>query len=104
VPSKGEGLVPTYTPKTIETSNVQLTRDLEELVERLAENNHDTWAQKRIDEGWRYGPRRNDDAKEHPDLVPYDQLPESEKEYDRRTVTEALKAVVAFGYELRKRR
>jgi hypothetical protein len=49
-----------------------LTRDLEELVERLAENNHDTWAQKRINEGWRYGPRRNDDAQEHPDLVPYE--------------------------------
>jgi hypothetical protein len=97
-------LVTTYTPKTIDTSNVQLTRDLEGLVERLAENNHDLWARKRIDEGWCYGPRRNDDAKEHPDLVPYDQLPESEKEYDRKTVIEALKAIVAFGYELRKRR
>ena len=60
------------------------------------------WAQKRIDEGWRYGRRRNDDAKEHPDLVPYDQLPESEKEYDRKTVLGTLKAMLAFGYELRK--
>ena len=94
----------TYTPKTIDTSHVQLTPDVEELVERLAENNHDLWAQKRIDEGWRFGPKRNDDAKEHPDLVPYDQLPESEKEYDRKTVVEALKVIVAFGYELRKRR
>jgi hypothetical protein len=71
-----EGLVTTYTPKTIDTSHVQLTPDVEELVERLPENNHDLWAQKRIDEGWRYGPTRDDDAKEHPDLVPYDQLPE----------------------------
>ena len=94
----------TYTPKTIDTSHVQLTPDVEELVERLAENNHDIWAQKRIDEGWRYGQRRNDDAKEHPDLVPYDQLPESEKEYDKTTVVEVLKTIVAFGYELRKRR
>lgn len=52
-------MVRTYTPKAIDTSNVQLPRDLEELLERLAENNHDLWAQKRIDEGWRYGPRRN---------------------------------------------
>ena len=92
-----------YTPKPIDTSKIQLTREIEELVERLAENNHDIWAQKRIDEGWRYGPMRNDNAKEHPDLVPYDQLPEPEKEYDRKTVLEALKAIVAFGYELKKR-
>ena len=94
----------TYTPKTIDTSHVKLTPDVEELVERLAENNHDNWARQRIDEGWRCGPRRDDDAKEHPDLVPYDQLPESEKAYDRKTVIEALKAIVALGYELTKRR
>ena len=93
----------TYTPKAIDTSSVQLTRDVQELVEKLAENNHDVWAQERIDEGWRYGPRRDDTTKQHPDLVSYHQLPESEKEYDRKTVIEALKAIVAFGYELRKR-
>ena len=92
----------TYRPRTIDTSHVQLTPDLEELVEGLAENNHDHWARKRINEGWRYGIKRDDDAKEHPDLVPYDQLPESEKEYDRQTVSEALKAIVALGYEVRK--
>ena len=92
----------TYRPRTIDTSHVHFTPDLEELIERLAENNHDHWAQKRIDEGWRYGVKRNDDAKEHPDLVPYDRLPESEKEYDRRTVIETLKAIVASGYEVRK--
>ncbi len=91
-----------YTPMTIDTSHVNLSRDLEGLVERLAQNNHDHWARKRIDEGWRYGVRRNDSEKEHPDLVPYEQLPESEKEYDRRTVIEALKAIIALGYEVKK--
>jgi hypothetical protein len=93
-----------YTPATIDTSNVNLSPDLEELVERLAQNNHDHWARKRIEEGWRYGATRNDNQKYHPDLVPYDQLPESEKEYDRKTVVEALKAIVALGFELKKRR
>ncbi len=92
----------TYRPRTIDTSHVQLPADLEELVERLTENYHDHWAQKRIGEGWRYGARRNDDAKEHPDLLPYDQLPESEKEYDRKTVIEVLKAIIALAYELDK--
>lgn len=92
----------TYSPVTIETSQVSLDPDLEALVERLAQNNHDHWACKRIEEGWRYGSKRNDGAKEHPDLVPYEQLPESEKEYDRKTVIEALKAIIALGYEVRK--
>ena len=91
-----------YTPETIDTSHISLGSALEELVERLAQNNHDHWARKRFEEGWRYGPTRNDDKKQHPDLVPYDKLPEAEKEYDRKTVVEALKAIIALGYEVRK--
>jgi hypothetical protein len=96
------GTVTTYTPITIDTSHVNLSPDLEDLVERLAQNNHDHWARKRIEEGWRYGVRRNDGEKKHPDLVPYQQLPESEREYDRKTVLEALKAIIALGYEVKK--
>jgi hypothetical protein len=96
--------VTTYTPATIDTSHINLSPDFQELVEKLAQNNHDHWARKRIEEGWCYGVTRNDSQKLHPDLVPYDQLPESEKEYDRKSVVEALKAIVALGYELRKHR
>jgi hypothetical protein len=98
-----KGIMMTYTPVTIDTSQVALSPELETLVEKLARNNHDHWALKRIAEGWRYGAKRNDNKKEHPDLVPYDQLPESEKEYDRKTVIEALKAITALGYEVRKK-
>ncbi len=94
--------MPTYTPVTIDTSRVTLSPDLQDLVEKLAQNSHDHWARKRIDEGWSYGARRNDILKEHPDLVPYERLPESEKEYDRKTVVEALKAIIALGYEVRR--
>jgi hypothetical protein len=93
----------TYSPHTIDTLHVELPSDLQELVERLAENNHDHWAQQRMSEGWRHGATRNDGEKEHPDLVPYDQLLETEKEYDRKTVVEALKAIIALGYEVKKR-
>lgn len=92
-----------YHPKTIDTSHVTLSSDLAELIERLAQNNHDHWAQSRIDEGWHYGPKRDDDHKKHPDLVPYEQLSESEREYDRKTVVEALKAIIALGYEVKKK-
>lgn len=91
-----------YTPKTIDTSRIELPRGLEELIEVLAQNNHDHWARQRIREGWRYGLTRDDGRKEHPDLIPYDELPEAEKEYDRNTVIEGLKAILASGYTLTK--
>lgn len=97
------GILTTYKPVTIDTSQVSLIPELQILVEKLAENNHDHWALKRIAEGWQYGTKRNDIKKEHPDLVPYVQLPDSEKEYDRQTVIEALKAITALGYEVRKK-
>jgi ryanodine receptor 2 len=99
---KRRGVVTTYIPETIDTSHITLSSDLQELVERLAQNNHDHWARMRIDEGWRYGVRLDDREKHHPDLVRYDQLPESEKEYDRRTVVEALKSIMALVYQVRK--
>ena len=91
-----------YQPKPIDTSHVQLPSGIAELVERLAENNHDIWAQQRIRDGWTHGPQRDDAKKRHPDLVPYAELPEAEKEYDRITAIQVLKAIVALGYQLEK--
>jgi RyR domain len=103
VSSSEEGVVVTdYSPKTIDTSGIELSSDLRELVERLAENNHDHWALKRLEEGWRYGPKRDDAEQTHPGLVPYDELSETEKEYDRKTVVEAIKAIIALGYEVKR--
>jgi hypothetical protein len=92
----------TYKPKPIDTSQVSLSPDILQLTEVLARNTHDNWAEQRIAEGWQYGPERDDDGKTHPCLVAYDQLPESEKEYDRRTVMETLKAILALGYSVTK--
>lgn len=92
----------TYRPDPIDTAGVELSPKLGELIERLAANNHDHWAIQRIAEGWRFGPERNDKAKTHPDLVPYEQLPNAEKEYDRRSVIETLKAIITLGYSVEK--
>ena len=89
-----------YNPKPIDTSQIRLSAELTELTERLAKNVHDTWARDRLAEGWRYGPSRNDASKEHPNLVPYDQLPEFEREYDRRTALETLRMLLALGYSI----
>jgi hypothetical protein len=92
----------TYFPKPADTSAVHLSPDLTDLIEKLAENAHDHWARKRIDEGRHYGKERNDTARTHPDLIPYEELPESEKEYDRKTVVEVLKTIISLGYEIKK--
>ncbi len=89
-----------YTPRPLPTDGVALPPELDALAERLAEHVHDVWAEGRLAEGWTYGPRRDDDAKTHPGLVPYAELAEGEKDYDRRTAAGTLKAVLALGYEV----
>ncbi|MGL4465106.1 MAG: RyR domain-containing protein [Planctomycetia bacterium] len=90
----------TYTPKPIDVAAVELPPALTALLERLAENTHEVWAEGRLAEGWTFGPTRDDAAKRHPGLVPYGELTESEKEYDRRTAAAALKAIVALGWTI----
>ena len=87
-----------YQPQPINSGSISLPAELIELTERLAENAHDVWAAQRLAQGWTYGPRRDDAAKQHPDLVPYGDLPESEKEYDRKTAMETLKAIVGVHF------
>jgi hypothetical protein len=90
----------TYTPRPVDTGTVELPDSLKALVEQLAENAHDAWAKMRIEDGWRYGPQRDDSAKTHPDLVPYDELPASEQRYDRELAVSTLKVVLGMGYSI----
>lgn len=90
----------TYTPRLADTSNVQLSEELMQLTEEMARNVHDVWAAGRIAEGWTWGPERNDARKENPCLVPYEKLPDSEREYDRNTAIETLKLILSLGYKI----
>lgn len=89
-----------YEPKPIDTSGVILPEELLRLTEKLAENTHDVWAETRIAQGWTYGPVRDDFKKTHPCLVPYEELPDSEKEYDRSTSLETIRLVLRLGYRI----
>lgn len=91
-----------YNPNPIDTSHVQLSDELNQLVEQLARNVHDNWALGRIKEGWTYGPQRDDKNKKHPCLVDYDELPENEKEYDRNTAMETIKLIIKLGWKIEK--
>lgn len=90
----------TYSPSPLKVDDVQLDAELNALIEVLAENVHDQWAAGRINEGWQYGPERNDKTKQHPCLVPYNELPESEKEYDRNTAITTLKVIQKSGFAI----
>lgn len=91
-----------YTPKPVDTQSVELPKELLPLIEEMAKNVHEVWAQNRINEGWSYGAERDDAKKTHPCLVAYEDLPESEKEYDRATSQETLKLILKLGFEISK--
>jgi hypothetical protein len=74
----------------------QLPESIFSILGELAQNVHDTWAYGRKQEGWTYGALRNDEKKEHPSLVPFDELSESEKEYDKRTVLATLSVLMKY--------
>ena len=91
-----------YEPKPIDTSDVILPEELLALTEKIAENVHDVWAVGRIAEGWIYGEKRDAGKKTTPLLIPYSELPESEKEYDRNTALETVKLIIKMGYRIDK--
>ena len=91
-----------YTPQPIDTSDVKLPDELEQLVEQMSKNVHEVWSETRIQQGWTYGEQRNDELKTHPCLIPYEDLPESEKEYDRNTSIGTLKLIMKLGFKISK--
>lgn len=91
-----------YEPKPIDTSDVTLPTELVALTEKIAENVHDVWSAGRMAEGWTYGEKKDAEKKTTPLLIPYSELPESEKDYDRNTAFETLKLIVKMGYRIEK--
>ena len=91
-----------YIPQPIDTSDVKLPEDLEQLVEHMSKNVHEVWAETRIRQGWIYGEQRNDELKTHPCLIPYEELPEEEKEYDRNTSIGTLMLIIKLGFKINK--
>lgn len=92
-----------YVPQPMDTSDIQLPEELNVLMEQMAKNVHEVWAQSRISQGWTYGETRSDALKQHPCLVPYEDLPEEEKAYDRDTALGTLKLICKLGFKISKR-
>ena len=94
-----------YDPAPIDVTDVKFPKCItEDLIHELSRNNHDVWARKRMDEHWTFGTRRNDNTKEHPDLLPYELLVDQERDYDRASVIQTLKALLKLGYTVSKKK
>lgn len=91
-----------YKPNPVDTSNIILDEEILKLADLLAKNTHEIWSRNRIEEGWTYGAKRNDEKKTTPCLVPYEELPENEKKYDIDTSLETLKLIKKLGYKIEK--
>lgn len=89
-----------YKPKPIDTKDIILPTELNNLIEEMSKNVHEVWAETRISQGWTYGEERNDAEKKHPCLVPYEELSEEEKEYDRNTSVETIKLILKLGFKI----
>ena len=89
-----------YDPQPIEVDDAKLSPELLELGEAIAENAHEVWAMKRRSEGWTWGPERNDSLLQTPDMTPYSNLSEEEKDYDRQMALQTLKLVQKMGYRI----
>ena len=89
-----------YESMPIDTIEINIPKTLSLLCEQLAENVHEVWAKQRMEQGWTFGPARNDEKKEHPNLVPYESLTEEDKDYDRNTVNETVKMILKLGYKI----
>lgn len=92
-----------YKPNPIDTTNIELPEYLKELVELLVKNAHEIWARQRVDDGWKYGNMRDDIERLHPCLVPFEELEDEEKKYDRNAVVETIKCILKLGYEIKKK-
>lgn len=91
-----------YMPNPILVDDVTLPETLNDLTEYIAENAHEEWAKQRIKEGYTYAPKSNKLKKQNQDLIPYCELTDSEKDYDRKMAMHTLKVLYKLGFEIRK--
>lgn len=104
-PSQRREMIQNYNPQPVDTSNLSLSRELQNLAERSAENAHDLWAKKMM-EDWEMKLRATTGEilrlpiMLHPLMVPYDLLTDKEKRKNRYRSQELLKYMLFEGYKV----
>ncbi len=91
-----------YIPSPLNTEDIKLSKELNDLAEVMAKHVHEVWAQNRMSQGWTLGPGRDEILRTHPCLIPYEELSEEEKDYDRNTAISTLKLIIKLGFRIEK--
>ncbi|TGZ67043.1 hypothetical protein CRM22_004998 [Opisthorchis felineus] len=89
-----------FVPRTVRTNHIQLPSNVEVFRDRLAENLHDMWSMRKIDQGWKYGERRDDQRGLHPCLTTFAKLPPQDRQYNVTLAYETLRTIVGLGYNI----
>ena len=85
-----------------DVSGVCLSDEIMADVETIAKSVHDEWQRQRTKAGWGY--EGQTDGGKHPAMVPYEDLPEVEKDIDRATVLQTIRMLHHLGYSIHKER
>ena len=88
-----------YVPAPISFED-PLPEEIRSCMDWIGEQIHEQWAANRMREGWEYGPQYDGENKKHPCLIPYDCLPDSEKEYDRSTARQTIQLLLHAGFQI----
>ncbi|XP_037606362.1 ryanodine receptor 3 isoform X4 [Sebastes umbrosus] len=86
-----------FIPTPVDTSQIVLPPHLDNVRDKLAENIHELWGMNKIELGWTYGKVRDDNKRQHPCLVDFGKLPETERNYNVQMSSETLKTLLALG-------
>lgn len=92
-----------YEPHPINLEDIEIGEDLLDLIEPIAENLHDVWAEDKLMQGIRYAPLDNN-GHEKPGhnhyLVPFSQMTEEEKQPDIKSARQTLKLLKRLGFSI----
>lgn len=86
-----------YEPDMRFAERAKLPEELQSVLELAAARVHDVWAAGKIEDGWQWGEKLDEERKHHPCLVPYEELTEHDREYDRRTAAATIQCLVEMG-------
>ncbi|XP_062415583.1 ryanodine receptor 3 isoform X4 [Pungitius pungitius] len=86
-----------FVPTPVDTSQIVLPPHLDNVRDKLAENIHELWGMNKIELGWTFGKVRDDNKRQHPCLVDFSKLPETERNYNVQMSSETLKTLLALG-------
>ena len=79
-----------------------VSEDIKDILEEVAAEIHNVWMRERIRDGWTWSEASDSTKKTHSSLIPYSELPESEKNYDRRTALVTIKCLMDKGFTIQK--